>query len=139
MGLNVSHDAWDGAYSAFSRWRNKIAEVAGYTIADEVKFKDGHVERDLILMDWGRVTLEHLEGKWEKTPEDPLVVLFAHYDTDGYIFPQQGMPLADALEKLLPKLDEPDFGHIKNYKTATERFIKGLRLAAKRNEKLTFR
>ncbi len=30
MGLNVSHGAWDGAYSAFMRWRRKLAEVSGY-------------------------------------------------------------------------------------------------------------
>src|SRR5690606_32189044 len=29
MGLDCSHDAWHGAYSAFMRWREKLAEVAG--------------------------------------------------------------------------------------------------------------
>lgn len=29
MGLDTSHDCWHGAYSAFHRWRQKLAEVAG--------------------------------------------------------------------------------------------------------------
>lgn len=29
MGLDCSHNAWHGAYSAFMRWRIKLAEVAG--------------------------------------------------------------------------------------------------------------
>jgi hypothetical protein len=29
MGLNISHDCWDGAYSAFMRWRKEIARVSG--------------------------------------------------------------------------------------------------------------
>src|SRR5437016_2133419 len=29
MGLDTTHDCWHGAYSAFMRWRTKLAEVAG--------------------------------------------------------------------------------------------------------------
>jgi hypothetical protein len=29
MGLDISHGCWEGAYSAFMRWRQQIAEVAG--------------------------------------------------------------------------------------------------------------
>ena len=28
MGLDCSHNAWHGAYSAFMRWRQKLADVA---------------------------------------------------------------------------------------------------------------
>lgn len=30
MGLDTTHNAWHGAYSAFMRWRTEIARVAGY-------------------------------------------------------------------------------------------------------------
>jgi len=30
MGLDLTHGCWHGAYSAFMRWRQKIAELAGY-------------------------------------------------------------------------------------------------------------
>lgn len=29
MGLDTTHGCWHGAYSAFMRWREKLAEVAG--------------------------------------------------------------------------------------------------------------
>ena len=37
MGLDTTHDCWHGAYLAFSRWRDQLAEVAGYTF-----HKDAH-------------------------------------------------------------------------------------------------
>ena len=30
MGLHTTHGCWRGAYSAFMRWRMKLAEVAGF-------------------------------------------------------------------------------------------------------------
>ena len=30
MGLDTSHNAWHGAYSAFMTWRKKIAHLAGF-------------------------------------------------------------------------------------------------------------
>ena len=29
MGLDISHDAWHGAYSAFNRFRQKVAQAMG--------------------------------------------------------------------------------------------------------------
>ena len=29
MGLDTTHDCWHGAYSAFMRWRQEIARIAG--------------------------------------------------------------------------------------------------------------
>jgi hypothetical protein len=34
VGLDTTHDAWHGAYSAFSRWRELIAVAAGYELAE---------------------------------------------------------------------------------------------------------
>lgn len=30
MGLSISHGAWMGSYSAFTAWRKRIAQVAGF-------------------------------------------------------------------------------------------------------------
>lgn len=43
MGLDVSHDAWHGAYSAFTRWRNCLAEDAGYPLNMVTALGDGSV------------------------------------------------------------------------------------------------
>jgi hypothetical protein len=136
MGLDTSHDCWHGAYSAFSRWRNKIAEVAGYMVA-EINY--GGVARETVMIDWGHITAANLAGYWDKTPDDPLLVLIAHSDCDGKIYPEQAGPLADRLQSLLPKLpDEKDPGHIGYWKQKTEQFIRGLRNAVAENEPVEF-
>ena len=136
MGLDTSHDAWHGAYSAFTRWRHTIAEAAGYAVWDVVD--DDGTKVPTIMLDWGHVTKDNLFGKWGKTPADPLVVLFAHSDCEGEIFPEQATPLADKLEGLLPELTGDFGGHIGDIRAKTEQFIQGLRDAASANEPLDF-
>lgn len=131
MGLDTSHSCWHGAYSAFNRWRNKIAEVAGYEI----------VEYDGIpapKMDWDNISLENVNGKWNKLPSDPLVILFAHSDCDGYIQWRSTKPLADRLSELLPLLDGDGGGHINSYRSTTQAFIDGLLLAHSKKERVEF-
>lgn len=136
MGLDTSHDAWTGAYGAFTRWRNAIAEAAGYAVWEVVH--DRGYKAPTIMLDWGHVTQDNLFGKWDKTPADPLVVLFAHSDCEGEIFPEQATPLADKLEALLPELTGDSGGHIGDIRAKTEQFIQGLRDAVSANEPLDF-
>ena len=132
MGLDTTYDCWHGAYSAFTRWRNKLAEVAGYKF-----YKEGFIDQPLI--DWGHITQENLYGRWKETPNDPLMVLIAHSDCEGEIFPEQAEPLANRLEELLPLLpDDEAGGHIGNWRTKTQQFIDGLRAAAKEDEPVEF-
>lgn len=99
------------------------------------------------MLDWGHITEANLAGKWDETPEDPLIVLFAHSDCDGSIHPKQASPLATALEALLPALAEverqqPSMGHIARghgLVGCTERFVAGLRAAAAARQALRFR
>lgn len=141
MGLDTTHDAWHGAYSAFSRFRDKLAEAAGYT---------GHTNEHGQVMwdiDWGCIerTIGHdLLGRWPKMPvrpdgtEDPLLVLLAHSDCEGEIQPEFCAPLADRLEELLPLLEGDGGGHVGAYRDKTEQFIRGLRDAAEEGEPLGF-
>lgn len=119
MGLDISHDAWHGAYSSFMRWREKIAEVAGLP------------------------PLQNMEGfggpiKWESLEPSPLHELLHHSDCDGEISWKSCGAIADELEKLLPKLNGDGGGHIGSYKEKTEQFIKGLRKAHKKKQELVF-
>src|SRR5262245_29101748 len=140
MGLDTSHDCWHGAYSAFTRWRNAIAAAAGYYVLP-VEWGGGRTI-DTVMLDWHRYQNGELMGEWKETPHDPLLVLFAHSDCDGVIHPAQAAPLADALEALLPKIeDAPDGGHIGargGYVEVTKKFIAGLRKAAAAGEDVDF-
>ena len=141
MGLDTSHGCWHGAYSAFTRWRNTLAEVAGYALW-RVEYDD-RVVRDTIMIDWGRLSRDnpdHLLGEWKTTPDDPLIYLFMHQDCEGVIHPAQAAPLADRLEELLPLIEaEGDGGgHIGNYREKTQLFIDGLRKAVALGEDVDF-
>jgi hypothetical protein len=137
MGLDTTHDCWHGAYSAFSRWRQKLAAVAGYAIWP-VKWDDGTV-MDTVMLDWGHLPDNALNGEWPETPTDPLIVLIAHSDCEGVIHPQQAGPLADRLAELLPLLpEENDPGHIGNWRAKTFAFISGLRIAHHAGEDVEF-
>jgi hypothetical protein len=136
MGLDLTHDCWHGAYSAFARWRQHLAKVAGYAIA-KVEYQDGSV-MDTIMIDWGHIPDGALMGEWEKNPDDPLLILIAHSDCDGYIYPEQLKPLADRLTALLPSLDGDGGGHVGSYVEKTQIFIDGLLLAHGAGEKVEF-
>lgn len=145
MGLDLSHDCWHGACSAFSRWRNKLAEVAGYDFHKIPMFEGGPPSYDVPTIDWALVRERQLMGDWDDIPcrldgtRDPLLILITHYDTEGIIKKEHTGPLADRLEELLPLLGEEDGGgHVGSYAEKTEIFVKGLREASKRGERVTF-
>jgi hypothetical protein len=142
MGLDTSHGCWHGAYSAFTRWRDKVASVAGYALWPVIESPDEYGRgygRDYVMIDWGHVTAANLLGEWDATPADPLLVLIAHSDCDGVIRPQQAGPLADRLAEVLPMLpNEEAGGHIGHWHTKTQQFIDGLRTAAEAGEEVVF-
>ena len=138
MGLDVSHDAWHGAYSAFSRWRQKIAELAGYAVWDVVY--DGGYKTPTIMLDWGHITEENLNGKWYQMPADPLILIFAHHDCEGTLPWQFCKALADRLTELMPLLatESDNGGHIGNWCAKTQQFINGCLSAYEAQEDLHF-
>ena len=136
MGLDTSHDAWHGAYGAFTRWRHKLAEVAGYEVA---KVEGAYGPRETVLIDWGHIQEKNYEGDWDEIPSDPLILLIAHSDCDGVIHPEHAKPLADRLEELVPLLPEGEApGHVRDWRDKTQQFIDGLRAAAEAGEDVDF-
>lgn len=142
MGLDTSHDCWHGAYSAFSRWRDKLAEVAGYTF-HEIEFG-----RIMVDIDWGNIEKtigRDLNGKWPSIPvrpdgtSDPLIILLAHSDCEGELQLEYLGALANRLEELIPLLENEDGGgHVGLYADSTRKFIKGLRNAFDAGENVEF-
>jgi hypothetical protein len=157
MGLDTSHNCWHGAYSAFMRWREKLAEVAELP---PLRLMEGFYEPPSEeALEWARPrdggpkcnsyhgpSLSHwidditprLPIKWASLRPDPLYQLLHHSDCDGEIAAEDCAPIADSLERLLPLMHGGGGGHIGNYREKTEQFIKGLRLAAERNEPVDF-
>jgi hypothetical protein len=144
MGLDTSHGCWHGAYSAFNRWRDKLADAAGYT------FSEDKLGRRLVQIDWGSIEAAigaDLFGRWASVPvrhdgtPDALIVLIAHSDCEGEIQVDMLTPLADRLEELIPLLvdDAGAGGHIGgSYADATRQFVDGLREAAAAGEPVEF-
>ena len=152
MGLNISHNAFDGAYSAFMRYRQKLAEVMGLPPLDLMDgFYSTETNNPLVLLNYrypngDELDMAHLRRifksmpiRWESLKPNPLHELLYHSDCDGHINWRKCGKMADELEKLLPMLNEDYGGHLGNLKETTEKFIKGLRLAYSNKEKLIFR
>jgi hypothetical protein len=83
MGLDISHDAFSGAYSTFGRFRREIARVVG------VKFPP-HNDPEL-----DNVFIYFPEGFEDRAPG--LFEFFCHSDCDGEIGPDTAAKLADEL------------------------------------------
>jgi len=149
MGLDISHGCWDGAYGAFGRWRQKVAELAGlpplelmegfyaedysgpFSLVDCIKMPTAH--------DQIKRVMEKLPIKWECIRYTPLLILLRHSDCEGRIRWAECMEIAKALEKILPLFpDEDAGGHIGNWRLKTQRFINGLKLAYDKKEDVHF-
>lgn len=140
MGLDCSHDAWRGAYSAFAQWRNHLAEVAGY-IVRPVQWQSDKEHSMAIpspLLEWHRYDDDNMMGVWQELPADPLIILLAHSDSDGQISAEHVAVLADRLDELLPGVSGDFGGHVGDVRTKTETFIAGLRRASDAGEPLDF-
>lgn len=157
MGLDTTHDAWHGAYSAFMRWREKLAEVAGLPPlqlmegfysplkSDGTPFSGfpstfylGPSTDELTRSCIARLEVG-LPIRWDALKPSPLHELLCHSDCDGEIPATSCGPIADELEKLLPLLPDGDAGgHIGVWRAKTQQFIDGLRRAALANEPLGF-
>ena len=141
MGLDTSHECWHGSYSSFSRWRDKLAEAAGYTFHPLPGDRGMPSSVVLVDLDWGGIEAiigRHLLGKWPRMPvrpdgtADPLIVLLAHSDCEGEIQAEFCAPLANRLEALLPLLGD------EAYIAKTQTIIGGLRVAAAADEPVQF-
>jgi hypothetical protein len=121
MGLRTTHDCWNGSYSSFDQWRNKLAAVAGIDLY-QMKGFGGPIE-------------------WDS--DDALSVLLSHSDCEGSIAVSDLLPLADRLDELMPRLEEYDAQHPtghQDYSVAwpARRFANGLRHAAWLGEPVEF-
>jgi len=166
MGLDVSHDCFHGAYSAYYSLRQEWAKAAGLPPLSLMEGFYENPETEHVFM--SPFTLTYLESKayvlagnremtqsyraikrevldylpiqWRCLRPSPLFMLLRHSDCEGFIEAKYCASIAGSLEKLLPSLpDGGTNGHIWDWKEVTQKWIDGLRLAAKKKQKVTFR
>ena len=141
MGLDMSHDAWHGAYSAFKRFREEVATAAGIPLVQAAYPKEygggSRLEPDI---PWDRFTAENLQGDWDTPPDDPLFILLVHSDCDGRIPTQYCEHLANRLEQLIPALPSEGAGHLAlgGSQAKARQLVEGLRDAAAAGEDVEF-
>lgn len=144
MGLDISHNAWHGAYSAFMRWRIELAKVAGFP---PLQFMEGFYNSSDFTWSmnetarslWNSNIEPSLPISWDLFKDDILVILLYHSDCDGIIGNKDLLGLAERLKGLLDKLPkEKDPGHIGDWREKTQQFIDGCLLAYERGEDLDF-
>lgn len=159
MGLDTTHDAYHGGYAGYSIMREALGRAAGWTMDPD---------KHMVAVDWGKDspdTIGDEQPEWARArfgdidrdewPWDPIIFLWAHEDCEGVIPPAMAGAIAARIEELLPKVDgvtqqfapawskeyaaaNPAF--VQRTTTAlASRFAKGLRLAHRRNEKVTYR
>lgn len=163
MGLDVSHDAFHGAYSAFNRLRQAVAWAAGGSFPPHTEPKQ--IER---LKACGlRPPSNPYAGAWDEdfNPEPPegearpgwfvlpdgvdreshpgLYEFLGHSDCDGEISAEMCPRVADDLEPLIVLVDEyaPAVGHIERgggFAAVLRGFVDGCCRAAAAGEPLTF-
>lgn len=80
MGLRVTHDCWDGGYSAFMLFRKQLCRTA-YGEPYEDVLRERSIPED-----------------------DALKTLLTHSDCDGEIAHKDCKPLAERLLELAPKM-----------------------------------
>lgn len=113
MGLNTTHNCWNGSYITFMSWRNELSQHAGKGPLREYWYS--------------------LSGEDFKNPSDKLDILLCHSDCDGEINWQDCLDIAKRLEDLLPKFAEPSY-----FRQKTIQFIEGLKLAHELKENVIF-
>lgn len=150
MGLDCSHDAFHGAYSAFNRLRQAVCYAMGGSFPPHFKLNpDGtfmyNAEGTMHIVD--KTIPEDIwqcSDKYTEESHPGLYEFMTHSDCDGEISPDMCIKVADELEALLPKvaaLKIEATGHIEHqggYVEVLKRFIEGCRCAAKRYEPLEF-
>ena len=129
MGLDVSHDTFTGAYSAFHRFRIAVARATG----GDIHQTDS----------WPMEAYFELGPGHDNESHPALFEFLGHSDCGGEIDPVTAGKLADEMEVLLPALDAmgDGGGHLARaggYGAVARRWIAGCRRAAQAGEPLEF-
>lgn len=130
MGLDTTHGAFHGAYSAFNRFRQAVCKAMGGSFPP-------HDNPKLDAESW------YVGEGYSEKSHPGLFEFLAHSDCDGYITPGKCRKIAEEMALLLPALDAmgDGGGHIARdggFGRVARTFIAGCELAAKEGKRLGF-
>lgn len=138
--IYIQPDCFVGNPLEFMNWRLLLARAAGYGVHG---WEHDGVTYLLPDIDYENLSTENTVGVWDIEPVDVLLVLLAHSDEEGAIYPVHLPDLAERLDELLPDL--PTFSQYAEESPAqmaevltTQRFIDGIRTAIAEDRALTF-
>lgn len=152
MGLDCSHDAFHGAYSAFNRLRQFVCAATGpdgsypphYVYGPGGSVQEGH-NGTLLRKPGLDEDMWYIGDDFDRETHAGLWEFLTHSDCDGEIAPDMCAKVADDLEALLPAMEALGWaehgGHIERgggYVATVKRFIAGCRDAAAKGEPLLF-
>lgn len=153
MGLDTSHDAYHGGYGGFHVFRETLARATASELGvdmdwpNSIGLPDGWPEAGDQPMDEGlRERLAMGNFTPDEMPPEPIYVLLLHHDCDGVIPAFACSPLADQMERLLPRIDAETLAFApawaipadRNTTDMAKRFVAGLRAASKAGQDLIF-
>lgn len=97
MGITIGDDILCCGHATFIQLKEALAKAANLVYDYENDLLDEKMEEVF--------TDDHLAGKWETDPVDPLYILLLHHHEEGVILKKHLIPLAKRLEKLLPLME----------------------------------
>ena len=129
MGLDVSHGAFNGAYSAFNRLRQAVAKAVGgsYPPHSNDSFDP---------------------GQWYWEPDDipdgmerGIELFLSHSDSGGFLCDWEAYAVGTALNSIVDRVDGDGGGHISaagGLSECVKRFANGCLTASRAGERLEF-
>lgn len=136
MGLDVSHDCFSGAYSAFNRFRQSVARACGGSFPPH---EPGATDEDGTPFD---------QSQWyyqkSVVPEEyraGMTLFLGHSDCDGTFTPAEAEAVAGFLEWFAPRMTEDATGHLGRFGFMSDvawHFADGCRRAAAAGETVEF-
>lgn len=151
MGLDCSHDAFHGAYSAFNRLRQFVCAATGpegsfpphYLYGANGEVQEG-ADGLLLLRRGLDADKLYIGDEYGRDTHPGLWEFLTHSDCDGEIAPGMCVKVADDLERLMPKMEAlrwQSHGHIAargGFLEVVRKFIAGCRAASAAGEPLDF-
>jgi hypothetical protein len=85
VNTTTGDEVWSSSYAEFHTFCDALRILGAVQLGDYMK-----------MMDYAKS-----RGLWEITPDEPLLVLLLHSDSNGYIFPEQAGVLAERIDSLM--------------------------------------
>lgn len=125
MGLNTTHNAWQGPYSSFNEFRKWLASKININLDEYIGYMHPDATKEI-------TSINH-----------KIMSLLNHSDCDGELTPEECRQIAEGIEEILNGISKEESEnaennwHFSNYNKA-KRFKEGCLHAYSKNEHMEF-